>query len=144
NAHCGVAICGARHRTFQCGLLRSSIAPSTATFFNRLNTWRCEMTMRFKKAYCGVAKQAQHGFTSLELLIALSLLMLLAVAATPIYSNFYVDTQHRQAQVRTVNVLRLAEQFSRGRFADTTYGVYFDIQAGADALVLYQGDSYTT
>ncbi len=112
---------------------------------------------RFKKAHCGVAacgarrrtergvlRVVHRGFTSLELLIALSLLMLLAVAATPIYSNFYVDTQHRQSQVQIVSVLRLAQQFSQGRMEDSTYGVYIDIQPGADSLVLYQGDTYAT
>ncbi len=111
------------------------------------------MTMRLKNAHCfvaicraerGLLRAVHRGFTSLELLIVLALLILLAVSAAPIYSNFYVDTQHRQSQVQLVNIMRLAQQFSQGRVDGGTYGVYLDIQPGADQVILYQGDSYIT
>lgn len=89
--------------------------------------------------------QKRGGFTIVELLIVLSITVVLAVAALPIYSNFQVSSQLNDNSALIAQKLRIARQLSIVRYNGSAHGVYFEINSGSqDRVVLYQGTSYGT
>ncbi|MCA9391815.1 prepilin-type N-terminal cleavage/methylation domain-containing protein [candidate division WWE3 bacterium] len=85
-------------------------------------------------------KAYERGFTLIELIVVIGVLLLLAGAAAPIYGNFQVRTQIREATTTVVTSLRNARERSVARIDDSTYGVYF--ASGSSEVVLFKGDSY--
>jgi len=85
---------------------------------------------------------ARSGFTLTELLITIGITLILAVAAFPIYGSLQVGAQLDAASVDIVQIMRTAQARSIARTNGSRHGVYFDIIAGSDRVVLYQGNSY--
>lgn len=86
-----------------------------------------------------------RGFTTIELLIVISITIILATAALPIYGSFQVSTQLNEQTSLLIQTYRTARQRSIVRYNGAAHGVYIDIQPSAsDKVILYQGDSYAT
>lgn len=87
----------------------------------------------------------QRGFTLLEFLIALALMVLLLGAALPLYGNLQWTAQLSESAVHAVSDIRLARELSVARQDDSQYGVYFDVNpAGADRFIFFRGATYAT
>ena len=86
----------------------------------------------------------QYGFTLLELLLVVAIIAILASAIAPVSSRLFSSAQLNENAASIVQTLRTARQRSVARFNDTTHGVYFEINEGADRFILYQGTSYAT
>ena len=85
----------------------------------------------------------QKGFTLLEFLIALALMILLVGAALPLYGNLLWTTQLHETALRAVGDIRLARELSVARKDDSQYGVYLDVNpVGTDRLIFFRGGSY--
>ncbi|MEK7576416.1 MAG: hypothetical protein AAB482_01845 [Patescibacteria group bacterium] len=80
------------------------------------------------------------GFTIVELLIVLGIGVLLAIAATPMYSNLVPASGSTQVASEIVQTLRIARTRSVARLADSSYGVKFL----STQYILYKGSSYVT
>ena len=84
-----------------------------------------------------------RGFSLLELLITLGLVMILASATIPIYGNFQGSTQINEATMQIIQTIRIARGNSVDGLNNSSFGVYFEINPSAnDKCILYQGSSY--
>lgn len=82
------------------------------------------------------------GFTLTELLIVIGLTVILAAAASPIYTRLQVSAQLNESTSQIIQSLRTAREKSRSGVNNSNHGVYFDINVGNDRYTLYQGSSY--
>lgn len=83
------------------------------------------------------------GFTLLEFLLALALMILLTSAAFPLYVNMQWTAQLNDSTARVIGDVRLARELSSARSNDSQYGVYVDANpVGADRLIFFNGPSY--
>jgi prepilin-type N-terminal cleavage/methylation domain-containing protein len=80
------------------------------------------------------------GFSLIELLIVVSISLLLAVAAIPIYSNLYGGTQLGETEMQVIQNLRLAREDAVSGLNNAAAGVMFL----GTSYVIYQGSSYAT
>lgn len=80
----------------------------------------------------------KKGVTLIELLISISIMVILAAAAVPIYGNLQISSQMNENKALITQTIRLARQNSISRVNDSASGVKFF----SDRLVLYQGSSY--
>lgn len=80
----------------------------------------------------------KKGVTLIELLISISIMVILAAAAVPIYGNLQVSSQMNENKALITQTIRIARQNSISRVNDSASGVKFF----SDHLVLYQGSSY--
>ncbi len=78
------------------------------------------------------------GFTLIEILIVIGLLVLLAAAALPVYGNFQVSAQLNENSSQIVQALRMAREKSMAGFNNSRHGVKF----ASDRYIIYQGESY--
>lgn len=85
----------------------------------------------------------QTGFTLLEVLIVVALMIILAATALPLYGNLQWTAQLNEIEARAVGELRLARELSSARSGDSQYGVYFEVNpASADRMIFFRGASY--
>lgn len=84
----------------------------------------------------------RQGFTLVELLVVVAVLLLIAGAAIPIYGNLQVSSQLQESSAQLIATLRTAHVQSVARLNNANHGVYFEINPGADHYILYQGTSY--
>jgi prepilin-type N-terminal cleavage/methylation domain-containing protein len=83
------------------------------------------------------------GFTLVELLVGITLMLILASVATPIYGNMQVSAQINDNTAQIIQTIRIARARSIARQNGAAHGVYFEINAGDhDRYILYQGASY--
>ncbi|MDA1334732.1 MAG: hypothetical protein O2794_01790 [bacterium] len=83
------------------------------------------------------------GFTTVELLVVIALLMIMGAATLPIYGNFQVRSQINEGRNQVIQALRLARERSVNRLGNSPHGVYLDLQAeGLDQYILYKGTSF--
>lgn len=87
----------------------------------------------------------KNGFSFIEVLLVVGLIMILASLTIPVYGNLQVMKQSSEAVSEVVQVLRQARFNAIAGFNDASFGVYFDIDTGTkDKCVLYTGVSYAT
>ncbi len=88
-------------------------------------------------------RRGQSGFTLVELLLVIAIMLALAVAAAPLYGNIHPSTQLNDNIAQIIQTTRIARERSFSRFNNSSHGVYFEINpSGDDKLILYQGNSY--
>jgi prepilin-type N-terminal cleavage/methylation domain-containing protein len=86
-----------------------------------------------------------RGFTLIEILIVIALVLILAALISPIYGNFQSSGQLNDNVTQIVQYTRTARERSVARLNDSSHGVFFDVDpTGDDKYVLYQGSSYAT
>lgn len=86
-----------------------------------------------------------RGFTAIELLIVIALMMILLAAATPLYGNLHATASLNEGSSLMVQALQEARAKSIAQYNTSTHGVFFNINPdGADSYILYQGASYAT
>ncbi|MCK5510125.1 prepilin-type N-terminal cleavage/methylation domain-containing protein [Candidatus Parcubacteria bacterium] len=88
-------------------------------------------------------KKYKKGFTLLEIILSITIIIVLAGAVSP----FYVDWKNAVELDTAVSQLKQDLRFARARslsgYNDSPHGAYFDINpSGADKIVVYQGSSY--
>ena len=89
-------------------------------------------------------KNLKRGFTMIELLIVIAIVVITFAATFAIQSRFLVDTYIDTNTDQIVQTLRLAQMRSIARFNNSQWGVYFDEDVGGndDKFVLFKGTSY--
>lgn len=80
------------------------------------------------------------GFTLIELLITISLTILLAAVAVPIYGSLQVSAQLNESSAQLIQALRTAKQRSLARYNGAQHGVKFE----SNGYTLFQGSAYAT
>lgn len=86
----------------------------------------------------------KKGFTLVEVLIVISVSLILAASAVPIIGNLQGSAQLNDNTSDIIQTLRIARERSISRLNNENHGVFFEINAGADSYILYQGGSYDT
>ncbi|MDD5110526.1 MAG: prepilin-type N-terminal cleavage/methylation domain-containing protein [Patescibacteria group bacterium] len=89
-------------------------------------------------------KSLVRGFTLVELLVVMAVLVALAVLIVPLYANLQTERQAATAAEGVVSTLREAQARAMAGDGDRTWGVYFfDDPAGhGDQFVLFRGENY--
>lgn len=86
-----------------------------------------------------------RGFTIIEFVIGMALMVVLIGAALPIYSNLQVSAQLNESSEELMHMMRLARARSVERYNNSSHGVYIEVNPAApDRVVLYQGFSYAS
>lgn len=89
------------------------------------------------RAICVYPRQ---GFTLLEIIIVIGILLLLTAGITAISGKLYLSSQLNESTTQIIQTLRIARERAAARVNDVPHGVYFEaIPAGNDKYVLYQG-----
>lgn len=74
----------------------------------------------------------------------LAILSLIFAGIGPLLNNLQVSTQTNKSTEIIIQFLRLAKEKSFSRVNNESHGVYFNITAGDDSMILFQGDTYST
>jgi prepilin-type N-terminal cleavage/methylation domain-containing protein len=80
----------------------------------------------------------KRGFTLVEILITVSITIILAAAAFPVYGSLQVSAQLNENSSQIIQALRTAKQRSLAGYNNSEHGVKFV----ANSYVLFQGSSY--
>lgn len=84
------------------------------------------------------------GFSLLELLLGVALIILLATMAVPIYGNLQPRSLLLDESARAIDAYRRAHYRAMSGLGNTDHGVrLFVVANGADRLVIYRGSSYS-
>ena len=81
---------------------------------------------------------AGAGFTLVEVLITLSIVILLAVLSVPVYQSFQVKNDLDVAKNNVIQSLRRAQTLSAASDGDTSWGV----KVQTSSITLFKGTSY--
>ncbi|MFC1721999.1 Tfp pilus assembly protein FimT/FimU [Patescibacteria group bacterium] len=85
----------------------------------------------------------QRGFTLIELLVVIAVIAILSLVVIVNYANYRQSSQLDITTQQIISTLRDAQSRSVAAKDAESYGVYFQVNAGADdEYVLFQGDSY--
>lgn len=85
----------------------------------------------------------QKGFSLVEIVIAVALLIFVFIIARTTFSALTQSTQLNEYTHRTVEYIRLAQSKSVAGRDNLSHGIYFDINTySEDRLILYEGASY--
>jgi type II secretory pathway pseudopilin PulG len=82
----------------------------------------------------------QQGFTIIEMLLVVAVMMIITVVAAPLYANLNNSNQLDAASSILVQDLYQAQTFSRNRSRDTSWGVAVNGQV----ITLFSGTTYAT
>ncbi len=88
----------------------------------------------------------KKGFTLVELLIVIGILVIVISSTFIIQGGLLADTYLNTNTEKIIQTLRLAQMRSITRVKDSSWGVYFDEDSGGtdDKFVLFQGSDYAT
>lgn len=89
-------------------------------------------------------KNKNLGTSSIELLIILAILGIIFAGIGPLLNNLQVSTQTNKSTEIIIQFLRLAKEKSFSRINNQSHGVYFNITASDDSIILFQGNDYST
>jgi len=81
----------------------------------------------------------KKGFTLVELLIVISIIVILAATSVPIYGNIQISSQLNENSSQIIQTLRTAKERSIAGFNNQNHGVKFE----PGKHILYQGESYS-
>ncbi len=82
----------------------------------------------------------KKGFTIIELLIVIGIIIIAAAAALPIYSNLQVSSQLNETNAQIAQTIKNAREKSVAGLNNSRHGVKFN----PSSYTLFQGDSYAT
>jgi len=89
------------------------------------------LSLRFMKSR---ETSGTSGFTLVELLMTMALLLILGASAVPLYGNLYTESQVDEVADLMVQMLRTTRVRSQAGLDDATHGFYVD----ARSYVLYE------
>lgn len=82
----------------------------------------------------------KKGFTLIEILLSLSIIVIMAAISIPIYQSLQ-NTNNLDIAVNTVSqTLRRAQELSRSGYEDSAWGVYVE----NNAITLFKGSNYAS
>jgi Tfp pilus assembly protein FimT len=84
-----------------------------------------------------------RGFTTIEIVIVLSILLVLILVAVPFFQSFSVSHQLATDTQDILNTLRRAQNAAMASKENSKFGVNFGTGSGA-SFVFFRGDSYAT
>jgi len=84
------------------------------------------------------------GFTLLEVVVVVALVVIIATTSFTIQGSILVDTNVDTKTREVVEMLKLAQLRSISRYKDSQWGVYFQVNPGDDRFIVYKGSSYAT
>lgn len=79
-----------------------------------------------------------RGFTLIEIILVISLVLIVSAATIPSYSKFINGRKLQSAKNKLIENIRYTRELAESGKSNSNFGVYFQ----ADRYVLYQGDSY--
>jgi prepilin-type N-terminal cleavage/methylation domain-containing protein len=82
-----------------------------------------------------------RGFTIIEIVIVISILLVLVLAAVPFFQSFSVSHQMETSTQDILNTLRRAQSAAMGSKENSKFGVYLGTGSGA-SYTFFQGDTY--
>ncbi len=82
----------------------------------------------------------KNGFTLIEVLIVIGIIIILSATTLPLYSNLQISSQLNDGNLLIIQTLRTAREKSLVGYNDSSYGVKFL----SNSFILYQGSSYAT
>ncbi|OHA05307.1 MAG: hypothetical protein A2934_02805 [Candidatus Sungbacteria bacterium RIFCSPLOWO2_01_FULL_47_10] len=84
------------------------------------------------------------GFTTVELLLVLGIVVLLAAGAVPLM-RLQTSSRLNDASSEIVQLIRMARVRARSGLGDADHGVFFNANPGvSDTVILYRGPSYAS
>ena len=86
----------------------------------------------------------QKGFSIIELLIVLAILMILLAISIPNITSLVKNPQVKNTSEEVVNILKLAQNKTLSSDGNSQYGVYFEITASPHQYILFKGSSFAT
>lgn len=81
-----------------------------------------------------------HGYTLIEVLVTVALVVSLVGISIPIYQNFQIINELDSAVNLSVRVLRSTQMQSQAVQQDSSWGVYFS----SGKVTIYKGNTYAT
>lgn len=88
-------------------------------------------------------KNRQRGFTLVEVLLIVALLLVLFLGMSPVFVDLFGTAQLDDTTSQIAQTLRIARERSAARYNNAQHGVYFNVNPiGDDSVVLFQGSSY--
>lgn len=82
----------------------------------------------------------KRGFTLIEILLVVGLVVIIGVFTVPATVNLYNTQISKSTTDEVFSALKKAQAFALYRRNNSDYGVYFD--SGNDIFVLFEGDGY--
>jgi len=82
------------------------------------------------------------GFTFLEVIIVVAILLVLTGTVMPMYVGIINDRSLAEVEDQIILILRLARGRSDAGLSDSAHGVYVDNDVLPHSLVLFEGGSY--
>lgn len=92
----------------------------------------------------GSPAKLNNGFTILELLIVIGLVIISVSIASPIYSHFYTIAQLDDDSMQLVQNLRNIREFSVSGLNDSSYGIYFNNISNPERYIIFRGLDYNS
>jgi type II secretory pathway pseudopilin PulG len=81
-----------------------------------------------------------RGFTLLEILLSISVIIVIGGIGIPIYHNLQIKNDLNDTAYRLVQMSRRAQALSRAEKNDSSWGVYI----GEGSITLFQGQDYAS
>lgn len=81
----------------------------------------------------------KEGFTLIELMVVMTIIVVLIISAVPLYSYFQIINVSSAVQSEIVQNLRLAQNQAKAGLNNKAFGIYFD----TNQYTLFQGSSYS-
>jgi type II secretory pathway pseudopilin PulG len=88
--------------------------------------------------------QKLKGFTLVELLVIVGILIILAVIVIPNLRFFQKESDLNNAKEEIINTLRLAQNKTLASEGDSQYGVYFDATSTPNQYTLFKGRDFVS
>ena len=89
-----------------------------------------------------IKNQKNSGFTLVELLTILGILIIITVTAVPAYRNFQKESDLTNSAEEIINILRVAQSKTLASEQDSQWGVYFSTTTTPNQYTLFKGLDY--
>jgi len=88
-------------------------------------------------------KNMKNGFTLIEFLIVIAIMLFMSAVGLAMFSNLHGSTQLNENVLQIIQTLKIARERSVASYNNSAHGVFLTI-TNPYKYVLYQGNSYVT